>query len=285
MQTKNKPALNKSVRHQTTSFLFKNIFNVNVHSYVPEQDNLQRTMILLPAIGVDIKKYAALIVHLTANGFSVIAADYPGCGESFPRVARGLDYNYADLIEFFIPQLISQASISSQQNPILLGHSLGGHLASLYALNHQATVIAVASGNIGYKNWDTKGKINILRAVVLFRALITIYGYLPGKKIGFGKREAASLMKDWCTTVVTGNYQHIVQASLPSKNRNLFINIRHDDWAPLQSTQQLATLFFQPQVIELTSPDSAKGNQHSAWIKQPEFIVNEIIVRINAGQL
>ena len=290
MQTKNeqainKKAINKPFAYQTTTFLFKNTFSIKVHAYVPMQDNVQPTIILLPAIGVDIKKYASLIVHLTDSGFSVIAADYPGCGENSPKVGRGLDYNYADLIEFFIPELIKQANLADQQTPILLGHSIGGHLASLYALNHQATVIAVASGNIGYKNWDTKGKINILRAVVLFRALIAIYGYLPGKKIGFGKREAAGLMKDWCTTVLTGNYQHIIQTSLPSKNNNVLINIRHDDWAPLRSTQQLSRLFLQPQVIELSPPDHVKGNQHSAWIKQPEFIVNEIIERINTGQL
>ncbi len=225
-------AQNKPVANQISSFLFKNMFSVKVHHYVPAQGNRQRSIIILPAIGVDIKKYARLIDYLSRTGFTVIAADYPGCGENLPKVGRGLDYNYADLIELFIPELIRQVSTADQQNSILLGHSLGGHLASLYALSHPVSVITIASGNIGYKNWDTKGKINILRAVVLFRTLIAIYGYLPGKKIGFGKREAASLMKDWCTTVLTGNYQHITPDDRPSRNNNLLINIHRDDWAP-----------------------------------------------------
>lgn len=38
-----------------------------------------KTIIILPAIGVEIDKYQKLIRGLNTKGFNTIAADYPGC--------------------------------------------------------------------------------------------------------------------------------------------------------------------------------------------------------------
>lgn len=266
----------------TVQFQFKTVFNVKVQQFmptttqqsvVPQQSPI---LILLPALGVAVKKYSQFIECLNSQGYSVVAADYPGCGDNRPMVSRGKDYNYADLLDLFLPELIQVAHAVSQQQPVLLGHSLGGHLATLFAQQHPYAVIGIATGNIHYKNWDFKGQLNLLRAVVLFRPLIAALGYFPGDKIGFGKKEAAGLMKDWCKTVLTGRYSHIQQIKGKAANKNLFIHFEGDEWAPRLSTEKLGELFQQPHVISLSLDASIKGNRHSIWIKWPETVVQQI---------
>lgn len=260
----------------TLQVQFKSIFNVNIHCFLSGSEYQNPVIILLPALGVAVKKYRQFIDCLNSQGYSVITADYPGCGDNRPLVSRAKDYNYADLLSFFIPELVRVAYAVNPAQPVLLGHSLGGHLATLFARQNPLLVIGIATGNIHYKNWDFKGRVNLLKAVALFRPLIAMFGYLPGDRIGFGKKEAAGLMKDWCKTVLTGRFDHIQPIAGKCVSKNLFIYIEGDDWAPLLSTEKLAEQFELPHVITLSLDASLQGNRHSIWIKSPESVVQEI---------
>ncbi|MCU4415044.1 alpha/beta fold hydrolase [Acinetobacter sp. WU_MDCI_Axc73] len=236
-----------------------------------------KTIIILPAIGVEIGKYQKLIRGLNTNGFNTIAADYPGCGRNTPKVSRHFDYGYRDLLQDFIPQLIKLApQPHSQPNLVLLGHSLGGHLATLYSQQHEVAVIGIATGNIGLNYWDVKGKIQILKAISVFNLLIQIYGYLPGNKVGFGNKEAKSLIQDWCKTGLTGTYDHILKPTHVSDNSALFLQMQGDQWAPMSSLMGLTQYYSHPQIKQVDLRGYISGNQHSVWIKQPEQIIDVI---------
>lgn len=264
---------------QQTYFNFKDIAQICIDRYQPilTPEKSQHSIIVLPAIGVPIAKYTQLIQTLISQQFTIVIADYPGCGRNQPEVSAQFDYGYRDLLTDFIPALIENLAVPQQQRPILLGHSLGGHLATLYALTHDVDVIGIATGNIGFQYWNLKGKINILKAVLSFKALMRVYGYLPGNKIGFGHKEAKTLMQDWCKTVMKGNYQHIIQAQAPIDQHALFIQLKYDQWAPLSSTLGLSQYFKQAQLRQLDLSQQIRGNQHSAWIKQPDAIVTCIL--------
>lgn len=250
---------------------------VDIHSHSENNHHI----ILLAALGVAMSKYEKLISALTQNGFNVISADYPGCGRNLPAVSANFDYSYADLLNDFIPQLEHVALEINGQRPILFGHSLGGHLATLYAQSHKNRVIGVATGNIGFKNWDLKGKINIIKATTVINALILKDGYLAGHKIGFGHTEAKSLMRDWSKTVFTGNYKHVIGHEKIVDNDALFLYLTGDDFAPMSSMLGLSRYFRHPQIEILDLTQQLKGNQHSAWIKQPEEVVKLIKDWIN----
>lgn len=250
-----------------------------VDLYVHPQN--KHTIILLTALGVTINKYEKLIGLLANHGFNLLVADYPYCGRNTPHVSAQIDYGYADLIHGFIAQLEKIAVDANLHSPILLGHSLGGHLATLYAQSHDNTVIGIATGNIGLKNWDLKGKINILKAVTVINAMILKDGYFAGYKIAFGNREAKSLMRDWSKVVFTGNYKHIISKEKIVKNSALFIALKDDDFAPMSSMLALSRYFKQPVVQTLDLSKTIQGNQHSVWIKQPEKVVQRITDWIN----
>lgn len=255
------------------SFSFKDLYEVKVNKISPVDKSNNLTFILLPAIGVPIKKYERLIIGLKNNGYSVVYADYPCCGDNFPQISKSHDYDYSDLLKYFIPNLIKSCDT---QNLVLLGHSLGGHLASLYALENNIPIVIVASGNIHYKNWNFVGRAKILSAVILFKSLTKAYGFFPGYKVGFGHREAKSLMNNWCHTVLTGNYDFSGIEIKRSNAKSLFINIKNDNFSPLESTKKLAEMFSSTVFQQIELPSHLKGNRHSIWLKSPDQIIKII---------
>lgn len=247
-----------------------------------QPENLH-TLILLPALGVSLSKYQNFIHQLTKAKINVIATDYPHCGRNFPTVSANIDYGYADLLHAFIPKLEQIALDRTGQSPILLGHSIGGHLATLYAQTHSISVIGLATGNIGLKYWDIKGKLMILKAVFAINALIVKDGYLQGTKIGFGNKEAKTLMRDWSKTVFSGKYTHIRPHASIAQSKALFVYFERDHFAPQSSTLALSRYFSKPQVYSLNLSTAVTGNQHSAWTKQPEAVVKMIREWLNSS--
>ncbi|WP_350306440.1 alpha/beta fold hydrolase [Photorhabdus viridis] len=256
---------------------FKVAGNFLCNYKVYQGDSNGRVIVLLPAIGVEIRKYETLIQQLAKEGFQVVTADMPGYGGNQPKPSRENDYNYSDLLRDYLPTMLDKAiQLNSKEIPIVFGHSLGGHIATLFACSTDRpfSLFCVATGSVWYKNWQGMGRIQMIKAAVIFNILTALYGYLPGKKIGFGIREAKGLMRDWSKTVWTGNYNHI-SAYKAKRNKNLskavYICFKEDNWAPLKSAKSLASLISNAKVSEITS--SLKGNPHSVWIKQPEEII------------
>ena len=246
---------------------------VDIHSH-PEN---KHSLIFLPALGVALNKYGKLISTLTQNGLNVIATDYPHCGRNLPLVNKNIDYGYSDLLNNFIPQLEQISLESTGKKPVLFGHSLGGHLATLYAQSHDNKVIGVATGNIGLLNWDFKGKLNILKATAVINAMILKDGYFAGYKIAFGDRETKTLMRDWSKVVFTGNYKHVIGTEKLVENDALFVYLQGDDFAPMSSMLGLSRYFKHPHIKTLDLSQKLKGNQYSAWIKQADDVVQLIV--------
>ncbi len=209
-------------------------------------------LVLLPALGVAARKYEAFALGLVAAGNQVLIADWPGQAESQPRPSRQLDYGYRDLIEEFVPSLLAVARQHFPQGRlVLVGHSLGGHIATLFAAAHpeaDTAVVGVACGNIHYRNWQGRRRMLTPSAALAFNLLTALFGYLPGKAIGFGGHEARSLMRDWGRVAWSGNFDHLgLNLTLPRLNStpSLFIGVHGDTFAPArirECPQRLAAL-------------------------------------------
>ena len=263
----------------------KQTYPVKTHIDRPsdsQENNLNITLVLMTAIGVPRRKYGTLIEGLTKKGFTVVSADYPCCGENLPHIKRGVDYSYRDLVVGFIPKLIDIAKEATPDSKIILfGHSLGAHIATLYSATTDFPMIGVATGNIHYKNWKGLGQLNILTAIAAFELLIRVYGYLPGYKIGFGHREAKTLMKDWLHTAKTGRYDFMKTSLNTGLGRGFFINIVGDDFAPYASTKGLADLCEVSRLNKVHIDPSLKGNPHGVWLKSPDEIIDEVYKNID----
>lgn len=254
-----------------------------------QQPDRAITLVLMTAIGVPLSKYTKFINALTKQGFTVVSADYPCCGENQPHVSRGIDYGYQDLVDKFVPALLDNARILTPGHQIImLGHSIGAHIGSIYSALTDTPLIAVATGNIHYKNWRGLGRLNILRAAAAFEVLIRVYGYLPGYKVGFGYKEPKKLMKDWCRTAWTGKFDFIKELkssafieAKANKGQGLYFNIIGDDFAPFASTQHLSELCARAKVVRIQLEPALRGNQHSVWLKSPESVVENIVANLD----
>lgn len=239
------------------------------------------SLVILPALGVTARKYENLARGLVAAGHNVLVADWPGQGESLPRPGWRFNYGYRQLVEEFVPKLLELARRQfPEASPILLGHSLGGHMATLHAAartQEAVPVIGVACGNIHYRHWDGLGRLLTPSVALLFSLLSSLLGYLPGRRLGFGGQEARQLMRDWGRVAFTGHFQHLGLALTPAALngvRSLYIQLEGDNFAPPASTLGLAALIqVEPQLVLLPSPRPPQENPHSAWLRAPQSVI------------
>jgi predicted alpha/beta hydrolase len=71
---------------------------------------------------------------LAARGLEVLALDSRGHGESVPRADHGARWSYDDIVRQDVPAAIEWArSIANGRRVIVLGHSLVGHAAMIWA--------------------------------------------------------------------------------------------------------------------------------------------------------
>lgn len=256
------------------TFTFKNQYPVNVHIHKPPADiDCKTTLVFMTATGVPLLKYTKLFETLTAKGYTIIGADYPCCGENKPHVDRTVNYNYQDIMDDFVPQLLS---FSEHQSTHLFGHSLGGQIATLYSALTDIPMIGIATGNMHFKNWHGWERIKILRVLAVFKPITILYGYFPGYKVGFGNKEAKGLIDDWCYLLKTGRFDFIEGNLETNKGRGLFIHIEGDRYSPYRAIKHLSELCAKSTLISVTLPKHLKGNPHGVWIKDPEFITKHV---------
>lgn len=115
------------------------------YQYWTPESAAKGLLLLVHGAGEHSDRYRSLASYFTRNGYAVAALDHPGHGKSEGR------YGHVDRFEDFIATLdIFQRKVMAdfpQLPQILLGHSMGGLISSLYLLrNQQAFVGCVLSG-------------------------------------------------------------------------------------------------------------------------------------------
>ena len=134
---------------------------------------------------------------LVANGWRTIAFDFRGHGESGPSASDGGSWSYDDLVRFDLPAVVECARARAKQLPlIVVGHSLGGHVA----LASQATgllgadAILCFAANIWTRALEPSGVRWLLKLATL-RAMRLVYegrGYFPARALRFGSDDEST---------------------------------------------------------------------------------------------
>lgn len=142
----------------------------------------------------------------------------------------------------------------------MIGHSLGGQLATLSALHRQdrlAGLVLVAAGTAHHRAWPRADRWRARLAVHGVRAAAALLPWYPGAVLGFGGDQPRRLMRDWSYNALTGKYRctgstidyeaRLAELRLPV----LAVTIREDPVAPPGAARELLAKLPQAERMQL----------------------------------
>ena len=246
-------------------------------------------VICMPAMGVKARFYEPLAHNFVKEGLNVITADLRGHGESGIRPGRTSDFGYGDMVVYDWPCIMDQADKHFPDSPkIILGHSLGGQLSTLYLSENPdkaAGFVLITAPSLYYRDWPFPRDLRILLMTHTFALVAGILGYHPGRKLRVGGTEARRLIYDWARITRKGRYDMIrkgVDYEKLSANLEmpvLAISFSDDGFAPKPAADRLCRRM---PLAELTRWHLTPGDLgcssmgHFSWVKKSERLVSMI---------
>jgi len=255
----------------------------------PVDDGRRPVCILMPAMGVPASWYEPLAGTLGRQGFQAVTADLRGHGESSMRASRSVDFGFREMVAQDLPAVVAATAGRFPGCPIyLLGHSLGGQMSVLYAglfPGRVAGIVLVSSCSVYFRGWTFPANLTILLGTQLAWGISRLLGYYPGRRLGFGGREARTMVRDWAHNARTGCYQPAncscdLEAALERVvTPVLAIAIADDHLAPLRAIRYLCDKLKNAPVEYLhmgADEIPAAGQNHFAWVAHADAIVREM---------
>jgi len=252
-------------------------------------------LICLPAMGVKAERYDAFAQALCEAGFSVVIGELRGIGSSSVRASRSHDFGYNDLVVNDVSAIHSKVvELFPEQDIYFCGHSLGGQLAALF-LSQKPTaakgLVLCASCTVYHRGWEFPHNLGILLSSQLFAIVASLLGYFPGYKLGFGGREAKTVIHDWAKNAKTGRYE--LRGSLKDYESDmqavavplLAINFSDDNFAPIMATKNLIAKLASCDSTHIEISGSQMGQKtanHFNWTRSPDCIAKSIANWINS---
>jgi predicted alpha/beta hydrolase len=238
--------------------------------------------VIVPAMGLGARFYRHFATALADNGCGVAVTELRGHEEIQPSVPGWQrDFGYADLADD-LDAAIDEVRTRAPHSPVVLvGHSLGAHLACVSVARGHTAVDAlalVAAGSVDWRLWP----LRYFLLTQLFVALATIVGHFPGRLVGFAGREARGVMRDWARLARTGrlSYGHpFTDAGQPLAALNLpvlVLSFHGDSLAPQRAVEGLAALVSSAQITRRHVAVDSDKPPHFAWAYKPERLVSEL---------
>jgi len=246
-------------------------------------------VICLPALGVQASYYEPLARALGNRGLDVVTSDWRGHGTSELRAGRTCDFGYREIVEEDMPALLDVIESEwPSTRRILLGHSLGGQIGALFAAREPGRVdalAAVASSTTWYGSFRGRMRATIALASVAIPVVAAVIGHYPGERLGFGGREARTLMRDWARNGRTGGYRLTgtdfdYDSALAATELDLLaISIEGDTYATRAAVDHLASKLTSARVARahITADEAPPESlDHFRWARHPAAVVDRL---------
>jgi predicted alpha/beta hydrolase len=246
-------------------------------------------LLWVPALGIAAKHYLGFADALAAHGIAVFIHEWRGHGSSTLRASRTQNWGYRELLLDDLPASDAAMCEALPGVPTLLGgHSLGGQLAACHLALSRGRADAlwlVASGSPYWRVFPRPRGWGLPLAYQFLPWLAERYGALPGRRIGFGGKEARGVMRDWTRTGLSGRYAgdgiaQDIEAAL-AQVRTCVRSVRmHGDWlVPQASLDFLLAKMPQSQGSHcvLDRATLGIGADHFEWIKRPQAVAEALV--------
>lgn len=229
-------------------------------------------VVVQPAMGMKARYYSAFAEELAAAGVHAVVVEQRGheavVGAGGGRLpGRNYDFGYAEIVED-LDAAITAVRAELPGAPLhLLGHSLGGQIAVVYAALHPGVLSGIVLVASGTPHWRMFGG-RLLFASYAFPLAAAVVGHFPGARLNFAGREARGLMRDWGHLARTGRFvvgeSGLADVTLPV----LAVSIE-DDWlGPVASVDGLVAKLPKATVSRVHIDED--GIDHFRWARQSE---------------
>jgi predicted alpha/beta hydrolase len=159
-----------------------------------------RSVLISSAMAVPKKFYRHFAQHLAGLGFTVLAYDYRGIGDSAPENLRGFPAGMRDWGEKDMSGAVDWLlEAFPEQSVALVGHSAGGQLAGFLPQPERALKLALICSGSAYWNlfpFPLKAKL-VMLYYFLLPVLTAILGHGPGRLLRSGEDVPPGVMKEW----------------------------------------------------------------------------------------
>ena len=246
-----------------------------------------RLLYWLPAMGMPARHYLPFAEALAAHGVGVVLHEWRGIGSSDRRADRHCNWGYRELLQHDLAAgLEALRERWPQATCSVGGHSLGGQLGLLLAGLHPDAFDSVALIASGAPYWRSfRHGWAVWPCMQLAALFARLFGYLPGRRLGFAGNEARGVIADWARSGRSGRYAVAgLDQDLESKLAALQLPVLalrlRDDWlGPAASLDWLLDKLGpadHAQVL-LAPQDLAGGSaDHFSWMKVPAPIAARV---------
>ncbi|MDF3241952.1 alpha/beta fold hydrolase [Pseudomonas veronii] len=165
-------------------------------------DPTRPVVIINAATSVRCRHYSRFADYLFANGFDVITYDYRGIGESRRGSLRGFKASWSDWGCLDFEAILQRAQREFPGQPIdVVGHSFGGCAAGLGASGAVIRRLVTVGAQFAYwRDYAASGRWRMVGKWHVVMPLVTaLFGYFPGKRLGWLEDTPAGVVRDWST--------------------------------------------------------------------------------------
>jgi predicted alpha/beta hydrolase len=257
-------------------------------------DSARPGLLWLPALGVPARKYRHFATALAECGCRVALHEWRGQDTSNRRAGRGSDWNYACLLADIAASRRALKQAEPATRWLIGGHSLGAQLAALALAQvpqDYAGYVLVGSGQPWWRGFPGLHKLGLLGAIAGFHAFGALFGYFPGDRVGFGGREARSVMRDWARSAWSGDYRpeglstDFEQGLRALAHPALILRLASDTYAPRGSLQHLLEKLPRMKICqdEIGDAEFSGGKAgHFEWMREPQPVVRRLCEWLDA---
>ena len=157
------------------------------------------SVIINPATGVLARYYHYYARFLAAHGFDVLTYDYRGIGLSRPAQLRGCGYHWREWGEKDFDAALRFMDGRADQPLTVVGHSIGGFLPGLS--RHAGRIDRMLTMGAQYAYWRDYAPAQRVRLLlkwhVAMPVLTVLFGYFPGKRLGWLEDLPAGVAHEW----------------------------------------------------------------------------------------